>query len=182
MALFRCVELSGGKILIDNIDISTIHTDEIRTRLSIIPQEVTLFSGTLRENLDPRGHYTDLELWNSIELAQLKDIITTLPEKLDTIISNNSTIFSAGQKQLFSLARAVLRGSVCLVLDEVTSSLDSETEAALLNAADKAFQGRTIITIAVSKILKKIIFLKKKKLLCYFSICRINLFITVNES
>lgn len=150
MALFRCVELSSGKILIDDIDISTIHTDEVRTRLSIIPQDVTLFSGTLRENLDPRGHYTDLDLWNSIELAQLKDAIQALPEKLDTYITDSSTIFSTGQKQLFSLARAVLRGSVCLVLDEVTSSLDTETEMALLNAADKAFQGRTIITIAVT--------------------------------
>lgn len=149
MALFRCIDLCGGRILIDDIDISTIHTDEVRTRLSIIPQEVILFNGTLRENLDPRGHYTDLELWNSLELAQLKDAITSLPENLDTVISDNSTVFSTGQKQLFSLARAVLRGSVCLVLDEVTSSLDTETELALLNAANKAFQGRTIITIAV---------------------------------
>lgn len=135
--------------MIDDVDISTIHTDEIRTRLSIIPQEGMLFDGTLRENLDPRGHYTDLELWNSLEVAQLKELITVMPLQLDTQITENGTTFSSGQRQLFSLARAVLKGSVCLVLDEATSSLDTPTELALLNAANQAFKGRTIITIAV---------------------------------
>lgn len=149
MSLFRFVDIVDGKIWIDDVDISTIHTDEIRTRLSIIPQDVILFSGTLRENLDPRNHYTELELWNCLELAQLKEVITAMPLGLDTQIIENGTNFSAGHRQLFSLARSVLRGSVCLVLDEATSSLDTKTEVALLAAANKAFQGRTVITIAV---------------------------------
>lgn len=100
---------------------------------------------------DPRNHYTDLDLWNSLEMAQLKQTIIALPAALETIIlDNGNNVFSAGEKQLFCLARAVLRGSVCLVLDEATSSLDVATESALLDAAHKAFQGRTIITIAVS--------------------------------
>lgn len=100
---------------------------------------------------DPRNHYTDLDLWNSLEMAQLKQTIIALPAALETIIlDNGNNVFSAGEKQLFCLARAVLRGSVCLVLDEATSSLDAATESALLEAANKAFQGRTIITIAVS--------------------------------
>lgn len=150
MALFRVVDIVSGEILIDDVDIATIHTDEIRTRLSIIPQDVMLFDGTIRENLDPSNHYTDLDLWNSLEMAQLKQTVVSLPAGLDQLIANNGTaVFSAGEKQLFCLARAVLRGSVCLVLDEATSSLDASTESALLEAANKAFQGRTIITIAV---------------------------------
>ena len=150
MSLFRFVDLVEGRILIDDVDIATIHTDEIRTRLSIIPQDVVLFGGTVRENLDPCGHYTELELWNSLEMAQLKDWLTSTSLGLDTEILENGINLSAGQRQLFSLARSVLRGSVCLVLDEATSSLDTETEWALLSAANRAFQGRTVITIAVN--------------------------------
>lgn len=151
MALFRVVDITAGRIIIDDVNIASIHTDEIRTRLSIIPQDIMLFHGTIRQNLDPRSHYTDLDLWNSLEMAQLKQTIVALPGGLDTmVLDNGSNVFSAGEKQLFCLARAVLRGSVCLVLDEATSSLDAATESALLEAANKAFQGRTIITIAVS--------------------------------
>ncbi|XP_055301236.1 ATP-binding cassette sub-family C member Sur isoform X3 [Sitodiplosis mosellana] len=149
MALFRVVDIVSGRIFIDNVNIATIHTDEIRTRLSIIPQDVMLFNGSIRENLDPSNHYTDLDLWNSLEMAQLKQAIISMPAGLDTtIVDNGSNVFSGGEKQLFCLARAVLRGSVCLVLDEATSSLDATTESALLDAANKAFHGRTIITIA----------------------------------
>ncbi|KAJ6649735.1 ATP-binding cassette sub-family C member Sur [Pseudolycoriella hygida] len=143
MSLFRCVDIVEGRILIDSVDISTIHPDEIRTRLSIIPQDVVLFSGSIRENLDPRGHYTEQELWNCLEIAQLKDVISAFPSGLETEIVDNGSNLSAGHRQLFSLARSVLRGSVCLILDEATSSLDSETEKALMDAANKAFHGRT---------------------------------------
>ncbi|XP_037038028.1 ATP-binding cassette sub-family C member Sur isoform X2 [Bradysia coprophila] len=148
MSLFRCADICDGRILIDNVDIATIHPDEIRTRLSIIPQDVVLFSGSIRDNLDPRGHYTEQELWNCLEIAQLKDVITAMPSGLETEIVDNGSNLSAGHRQLFSLARSVLRGSVCLILDEATSSLDSETEKALMDAANKAFQGRTVISIA----------------------------------
>lgn len=156
LSLFRVVEIVSGRIVIDDVDISTIHTDEIRTRLSIIPQDVMLFNGTIRENLDPRNHYTDLDLLNSLEIARLKATVVAMPLGLDTSVTDNgNNIFSCGEKQLFCLARAILRGSVCLVLDEATSSLDAETEIALLETASKAFYGRTIITIAVSVTEKK---------------------------
>lgn len=75
LALFGVLELVDGRILIDDVDIANIHTDELRSRLSIIPQEVMLFGGSLRENLDPRGHFSDLELWNCLEMAQLKELV-----------------------------------------------------------------------------------------------------------
>ncbi|KAL1397442.1 hypothetical protein pipiens_000248, partial [Culex pipiens pipiens] len=148
LALFGVLELVDGRILIDDVDIANIHTDELRSRLSIIPQEVMLFGGSLRENLDPRGHFSDLELWNCLEMAQLKELVVGFPKGLDTHLSEEVPLFSAGQRQLLCLARAVLRGSVCLVLDEATSSLDTETEKLVLDAAAKAFKGRTVLTIA----------------------------------
>lgn len=101
MSLFRCVDVVDGRILIDNVDIATIHPDEIRTRLSIIPQDVVLFSGSIRDNLDPRGHYTEQELWNCLEIAQLKDVISALPSGLETEIIDNGLNFSAGHRQLY---------------------------------------------------------------------------------
>lgn len=154
LSLFRVVELVEGRIIIDDVNISTIHTDEIRNRLSIIPQDAMLFNGTIRENLDPRGYHTDFDLWNSLDMAQLREFVVSQPKGLDTeVVENGSNLFSSGERQLFCLARAVLRGSVCLVLDEATSSLDRATEIELLEAARKAFHGRTIITIAVKYIL-----------------------------
>ncbi|XP_058815986.1 ATP-binding cassette sub-family C member Sur [Topomyia yanbarensis] len=148
LSLFGVLELVDGRILIDDVDIASINSEELRCRLSIIPQEVILFGGSLRENLDPRGHFGDLELWNCLELAQLKEMVLTLPDGLDTQIDEGRPLFSAGQRQLLCLARAILRGSVCLVLDEATSSLDLETEKLVLEAAGRAFKVRTVVTIA----------------------------------
>lgn len=82
MSLFGVLNIPQGRILIDDVDISTIHLDELRSRLSIIPQDVVLFGGTIRNNLDPRGHYSDLDLWNCLETAQIKDLISALPKGL----------------------------------------------------------------------------------------------------
>ncbi|KAH8273788.1 hypothetical protein KR044_000666 [Drosophila immigrans] len=153
LSLFGVLQTTSGHICIDDVDIEQIRADELRTRLSIIPQDVHLFNATIRENLDPHGYYSDLQLWNCLELAQLKEFVNVqLPLGLDTEITDGGISLSAGHRQLLCLARAILRGSVCLVLDEATSTLDSSTERALLKAADKAFQGRTIITIAVSSV------------------------------
>ncbi|XP_051858147.1 ATP-binding cassette sub-family C member Sur isoform X1 [Drosophila albomicans] len=149
LSLFGVLQTTSGHICIDDVDIEQIRVDELRTRLSIIPQDVHLFNATIRENLDPHGYYSDLQLWNCLELAQLKEFVNVqLLLGLDTEITDGGVSLSAGHRQLLCLARAILRGSVCLVLDEATSTLDSSTERALLKAADKAFHGRTIITIA----------------------------------
>ncbi|XP_037885915.1 ATP-binding cassette sub-family C member Sur isoform X2 [Glossina fuscipes] len=149
LSLFHMLQITSGSIYIDGIDISQIHPDEIRTRLSIIPQDVHLFSTTIRENLDPNGHYTDIELWDCLELAQLKEfIINKMPQGLDSELIDSGIKLSLGHRQLLCLARAILKRSMCLVLDEATSYLDISTERILLAAAHKAFAGRTIIAIA----------------------------------
>nr|XP_043068593.1 ATP-binding cassette sub-family C member Sur [Drosophila bipectinata] len=149
LSLFGVLQTTRGHIYIDDVDIKRIRPDELRTRLSIIPQDVHLFNATIRENLDPHGYFQDLQLWNCLELAQLKEFVNGhLPLGLDTVLCDGGINLSAGHRQLLCLARAILRGSACLVLDEATSTLDSSTENALLKAADQAFQGRTIITIA----------------------------------
>ncbi|KAG8232068.1 hypothetical protein J437_LFUL011614 [Ladona fulva] len=148
MALFRMVKISEGRILIDGIDISTIPIRILRSRLSIIPQDVIMFSGKIRDNLDPHGKYTDEEIWKSLEMAQLKEAVSAQPGGIDGEVREGGENWSGGQRQLFCLARAILHGATCLFMDEATSSVDAATEAALQETATKAFSGRTVVTIA----------------------------------
>lgn len=82
LSLFNLVDASEGEILIDNVDIRDIQPVEVRSRLSIISQDIHIFNSTLRENLDPRKHFMDLDLWNSLEVADLKDYVVSLPNGL----------------------------------------------------------------------------------------------------
>uniref|UniRef100_A0A8C2CA47 ATP-binding cassette, sub-family C (CFTR/MRP), member 8 n=1 Tax=Cyprinus carpio TaxID=7962 RepID=A0A8C2CA47_CYPCA len=148
LAFFRMVDTFEGQIIIDDIDIAKLPLQTLRSRFSIILQDPFLFSGTIRFNLDPEMKATDSMLWEALEIAQLKPVVKTLPGGLDAIIAEGGENFSQGQRQLFCLARAFVRKSSILIMDEATASIDMATESILQKVVMTAFADRTVVTIA----------------------------------
>lgn len=162
-ALYRLVELSAGSILIDGVDISKIGLKDLRSALAIIPQDPLLFSGTLRSNLDPFNEFDDAKLWDALRRSYLVEHAKPQdqPEEpgvsepdgpkrftLDTVIEDEGNNLSVGQRSLVSLARALVKDTRVIILDEATASVDYETDRKIQDTIATEFEDHTILCIA----------------------------------
>ena len=151
LGMLRVVEALGGKITIDGVDISKVSLKKLRRSISIVPQEPFLLEGTLKDNLDPLNIYSEaeiMEVLNQVKLFDMMEASNKMTEGIRTRIKEYGNNMSFGCRQLVCFARAILRKSKIIILDEATSSVDQKTEEVIQNTVENIFKDSTVITIA----------------------------------
>uniref|UniRef100_V5EWI6 Multidrug resistance-associated protein n=1 Tax=Kalmanozyma brasiliensis (strain GHG001) TaxID=1365824 RepID=V5EWI6_KALBG len=148
LALFRMIDMRSGTIKIDGKSIADIPARQLRSQMTIVPQNPLVLAATIRENLDPEGVCTEDQLWDALHKCHLAEFVNKQENKLDEMLLTGESFISSGQKQLLSLARALLRKRKILVLDEATSAMDVETDAAVQSILKTQFADCTVIAVA----------------------------------
>jgi ABC-type multidrug transport system fused ATPase/permease subunit len=147
--ILRFYDPSGGKVLVDGQDTKTMSLTELRRQIALVPQDVILFAGSIRDNIAyGRPNATEAEIEEAARKANALDFILSFPDQFKTLVGERGIQLSGGQRQRIAIARAVLKNPAILILDEATSSLDSESERLVQEALDKLMVGRTSVVIA----------------------------------
>jgi len=148
LSLLRIVEPCGGRVLLNGLDTATVGLTTLRRNVGLVPQDPVVFSGSLRQNLDPFGHFTEEQLWQALRQVQLAEHVESLPGRLDHGVACGGGNLSMGQRQLICLARMVLRQPGLLLLDEATSAIDPHTQQMLHASILSVFQRCTLVAVA----------------------------------